>query len=93
MAYEDDTPALVAGDTRTTVRGLADAQLEDLADPLAGLRGRGTAALGGTTTGRAVVHAFSSEVLSLRVVPGCSVRDFDSPEAGAATRENGSLTR
>ena len=92
MAYEDDTPALVAGDTRTTVRGLADAQLEDLADPLAGLRGRGTAALGGTTTGRAVVHAFSSEVLSLRVVPGCSVRDFDSSDDGA-TRENGSLTR
>ena len=93
VAYEDNTPALVACDARASVCGLADGQLEDLADPLAGLHGCGATARRGTTAGRAGAHAFSSVGLSLRVVPGCSVRDFESPEAGAATRENGSLTR
>ena len=92
VAYEDDATALVAGDARATVGGLANGQLEDLADPLARLRGRGTAARGWTTTGGAGTHAFSSEMLSPRVSPGCSVRDFDSSE-GEATRANGSLTR
>ena len=92
VAHEDDAPALVAGDARATVCGLANAQLEDLTDPLARLRGRGTAARGGTPTGRAGAHAFSSEVPSLVAVPGWLVRDSDS-SADGATRENGSLTR
>ena len=92
MAHEDDASALVTGDARAAVGWLANGQLEDLTDPLPGLRGRGTAARGGTTTGRAGAHAFSSEVLSLPVVPDWPVRDGDSSE-GEATRANGSLTR
>ena len=38
VAHEDDAPALVTGDARAAVRGFTDGQLEDLADPLAGLR-------------------------------------------------------
>ena len=34
VAHEDNTPALIARDARATVGGLADGQLEDLADPL-----------------------------------------------------------
>ena len=92
VAHEDDAPALVAGDTRATVCGLADTQLEDLADPLAGLSGCRATARRGTTARRTGAHSFSLVGLSLRVVPGCSVRDFDSSDDGA-TRENGSLTR
>jgi len=38
VAHEDDATALVAGDARASMGGLADTQLEDLTDPLAGLR-------------------------------------------------------
>jgi hypothetical protein len=38
VAYKDDASVLVTGDARAAVRGFTDGQLEDLTDPLAGLR-------------------------------------------------------
>ena len=92
VSHEDDTPALVTGDARAAVGGLTNRQLEYLADPLPGLHGCRTASRGGTPTGGAEAHAFSSKVLSPGAVPGCSVRALKSSEDGA-TRKNGSLTR
>ena len=92
VAHEDDATALIAGDARATVGGLADTQLENLANPLTGLSGCRATARRGTTARRTGTHSFSSVGLSLRVLPGCSVRVFESTEDGA-TRKNGSLTR
>ena len=91
VAYEDNASVLVTGDARAAVRGFTDGQLEDLTDPLAGLRVCGATTLRRAATGRTVTHEDSSAVSC--ALAGCSAWAFDSDEVGAPTRKNGSLTR
>ena len=91
VAYEDNASVLVTGDARAAVRGFTDGQLEDLTDPLTGLRVCGATTLRRAATGRTVTHEDSSAVSC--ALAGCSAWAFDSDEVGAPTRKNGSLTR
>ena len=95
VTHEDDAATVVAGHTRSSVGGLPDAQLEDLADPLARAPGVGTSTRRGTTAGRARTHEDSSSVVSSPGdLAGACGRESDSGEAAAdPTRRNGSLTR